>query len=126
MFKEKGVLRVGKVTHHKKGDKEPPVAYTIMDTVVSEHKKSFFCYLALFIFNCEHSFHISVNYVLSFSRNTPLRLSSLKMINGCHSMLMMCSWNLYALIHLSEWDYAKKVPLIILGCCLNDVHFFGN
>ena len=35
VFKERGVLRVGEITHHKKGDKKPPVAYTITDNVVS-------------------------------------------------------------------------------------------
>lgn len=34
VFKEKGVLRAGKVTHHKVGDTKPPVAYTITDDVV--------------------------------------------------------------------------------------------
>ena len=34
VFKEKGVLRVGKVSHHKVGDKKPPQAYTILDNVV--------------------------------------------------------------------------------------------
>jgi len=35
IFKEKGVLKVGKVSHHIKGQKQPPHAYTIMDIVVS-------------------------------------------------------------------------------------------
>ena len=35
LFKEKGVLKVGKVSHHIKGQKQPPHAYTIMDIVVS-------------------------------------------------------------------------------------------
>ena len=34
VFKERGVLRVGKVSHHKVGDKKPPQAYTILDNVV--------------------------------------------------------------------------------------------
>lgn len=34
VFKEKGVLRVGKVNHHKVGEKDPPHAYTILDNVV--------------------------------------------------------------------------------------------
>jgi len=34
VFKEKGVLRVGKVKHHRVGEKEPPQAYTILDDVV--------------------------------------------------------------------------------------------
>ena len=34
VFKKKGVLRVGKVSHHKVGDKKPPQAYTILDNVV--------------------------------------------------------------------------------------------
>ncbi|XP_013414803.1 dolichyl-diphosphooligosaccharide--protein glycosyltransferase 48 kDa subunit-like [Lingula anatina] len=33
VFKEKGVLKVGKVFHAKKGEKSPPEAYTIMDQV---------------------------------------------------------------------------------------------
>jgi oligosaccharyltransferase complex subunit beta len=33
VFKEKGVLRVGKVQHHISGEARPPTAYTIMDTV---------------------------------------------------------------------------------------------
>lgn len=33
VFKEKGVLRVGKVAHHKKGESNPPIAYTVMDQV---------------------------------------------------------------------------------------------
>ena len=34
VFKEKGVLRVGKVSHHKVGENQPPPAYTITDNVV--------------------------------------------------------------------------------------------
>ncbi|KAL7288834.1 hypothetical protein TKK_0016810 [Trichogramma kaykai] len=34
VFKENGVIRVSFVHHHKKGEAEPPVAYTIMDDVV--------------------------------------------------------------------------------------------
>ena len=34
-FKEKGVLRVGAVKHHRVGEKEPPQAYTVFDEVVS-------------------------------------------------------------------------------------------
>jgi len=34
VFKEKGVLRVGKVKHHKVGEKVPPSAYTIHDDVI--------------------------------------------------------------------------------------------
>ncbi len=45
VFKEKGVLRVGKVTHHKAGDKNPPAAYTILDDVVSKY--SFVIYFHL-------------------------------------------------------------------------------
>lgn len=33
VFKEKGVLRTGAVTHHRVGDNAPPVAYTIKDNV---------------------------------------------------------------------------------------------
>ncbi|XP_041377812.1 dolichyl-diphosphooligosaccharide--protein glycosyltransferase 48 kDa subunit-like [Gigantopelta aegis] len=33
VFKDKGVLRVGPVTHHKVGESKPPTAYTIMDEV---------------------------------------------------------------------------------------------
>lgn len=33
VFREKGVLRVGKVKHHKVGEKEPPQAYTVLDDV---------------------------------------------------------------------------------------------
>ncbi|KAK0065140.1 dolichyl-diphosphooligosaccharide--protein glycosyltransferase 48 kDa subunit [Biomphalaria pfeifferi] len=32
-FKNKGVLRVGKVSHHLQGEKEPPQAYTVMQQV---------------------------------------------------------------------------------------------
>lgn len=35
VFKEAGVLRVGAVTHHPVGEKNPPAAYTITDLVVS-------------------------------------------------------------------------------------------
>ena len=34
VFQEKGVLRAGKVTHHKVGETSPPEAYTITDDVV--------------------------------------------------------------------------------------------
>lgn len=34
VFKEQGVLRVGKVEHHKVGEKSPPEAYTILDEVI--------------------------------------------------------------------------------------------
>jgi oligosaccharyltransferase complex subunit beta len=34
VFKEKGVLRVGQVKHHKVGEKVPPQAYTVYDEVV--------------------------------------------------------------------------------------------
>jgi len=34
VFKEEGVLRVGKVTHHLLGEKEPPQSYTITEKVV--------------------------------------------------------------------------------------------
>jgi oligosaccharyltransferase complex subunit beta len=34
VFKEKGVLRVGTVKHLKKGEKAPPVAYTVFEEVV--------------------------------------------------------------------------------------------
>lgn len=34
VFKEEGVLRFGKVEHHRKGEKTPPEAYTIMEDVV--------------------------------------------------------------------------------------------
>ncbi|XP_064461319.1 dolichyl-diphosphooligosaccharide--protein glycosyltransferase 48 kDa subunit-like [Ornithodoros turicata] len=34
VFKEKGVLRAQNVKHHRKGEKTPPEAYTIMDDVV--------------------------------------------------------------------------------------------
>ncbi|XP_046332436.1 dolichyl-diphosphooligosaccharide--protein glycosyltransferase 48 kDa subunit-like isoform X1 [Haliotis rufescens] len=33
VFKERGVLRVGAVTHNKKGEKKPPAAYTVFDNV---------------------------------------------------------------------------------------------
>jgi len=36
VFKEKGVLRVGTVKHHRVGESTAPVAYTIMDDVVCE------------------------------------------------------------------------------------------
>lgn len=35
VFKEKGVLRVAGVEHHRAGEKQPPAAYTILDDVVS-------------------------------------------------------------------------------------------
>lgn len=35
VFKERGVLRAGRVNHHKVGDAQPPHAYTITDEVVS-------------------------------------------------------------------------------------------
>ena len=34
VFKEKGVLRVGTVKHHRVGESTAPTAYTIMDEVV--------------------------------------------------------------------------------------------
>ncbi|XP_053206440.1 dolichyl-diphosphooligosaccharide--protein glycosyltransferase 48 kDa subunit-like [Panonychus citri] len=34
VFKEEGVLRVGKVEHHKLGESSPPESYTIMEDVV--------------------------------------------------------------------------------------------
>lgn len=34
VFKEKGVLRVGRVKHHRVGESSAPTAYTIMDEVV--------------------------------------------------------------------------------------------
>ena len=34
VFQEVGVLRVGKITHHKLGEKQPPEAYTVTDMVV--------------------------------------------------------------------------------------------
>ena len=34
VFKQKGVLRVGKVEHHKKGEKQAPEEYTVMEDVV--------------------------------------------------------------------------------------------
>ena len=34
VFKEKGVLRVASVDHHRVGEKQPPAAYTILDDVV--------------------------------------------------------------------------------------------
>jgi oligosaccharyltransferase complex subunit beta len=39
VFKEHGVLRVKSVSHHRPGEKDPPQAYTIMETVVSTMKK---------------------------------------------------------------------------------------
>nr|CAG4647873.1 EOG090X05EE [Moina brachiata] len=36
VFKEEGVLRVGKVSHHKGGEKEAPQFYTIIETMVYE------------------------------------------------------------------------------------------
>lgn len=38
VFKEHGVLRVKSVSHHRPGEKVPPQAYTIMETVVSTMK----------------------------------------------------------------------------------------
>ena len=35
VFQEEGVLRVGKVIHHRVGETEPPEAYTVTDMVVS-------------------------------------------------------------------------------------------
>lgn len=35
VFKEKGVLRVGTVKHNKKGEANPPQAYTVYEEVVS-------------------------------------------------------------------------------------------
>ena len=35
VFKERGVIKVKKVVHHKKGETRPPQAYTVMDDVVS-------------------------------------------------------------------------------------------
>ena len=35
VFKQKGVLRVGEVKHHLKGEKQAPEAYTVMEDVVS-------------------------------------------------------------------------------------------
>lgn len=35
VFKEEGVLRVSRVSHHKAGETTPPRAYTIEDEVVS-------------------------------------------------------------------------------------------
>nr|AAO18670.1 dolichyl-diphosphooligosaccharide--protein glycotransferase [Branchiostoma belcheri tsingtauense] len=34
VFKEEGVLRGGVVSHHRKGEQEPPTAYTVMEEVV--------------------------------------------------------------------------------------------
>nr|CAG4640832.1 EOG090X05EE [Eulimnadia texana] len=34
VFKEEGVLRVGNITHHKKGEQNPPQFYTILEEVV--------------------------------------------------------------------------------------------
>ena len=34
-FQEVGVLRVGKISHHRVGEIEPPEAYTVTDMVVS-------------------------------------------------------------------------------------------
>ena len=34
VFKERGVLRVGEVKHHRAGEVSPPVAYTIEEDVV--------------------------------------------------------------------------------------------
>lgn len=34
VFKEQGVLRVGRVRHHKIGETSPPEAYTVMDNVI--------------------------------------------------------------------------------------------
>ena len=39
VFKEHGVLRVKSVSHHRPGEKAPPRAYTIMETVVSAMQK---------------------------------------------------------------------------------------
>ncbi|KAJ8320210.1 hypothetical protein KUTeg_001797 [Tegillarca granosa] len=38
VFKEKGVLRVGKVAHHKKGESNPPIAYTDYSIEIQELK----------------------------------------------------------------------------------------
>ena len=37
VFHQKGVLRVGKVTHHRTGQKEPDAAYIINQEIVSGH-----------------------------------------------------------------------------------------
>jgi len=34
VLKEKGVLKVGKISHHRQGEDKPPAAYTIMEDVV--------------------------------------------------------------------------------------------
>ena len=39
VFKEHGVLRVKSVSHNRPGEKAPPQAYTIMETVVSTMQK---------------------------------------------------------------------------------------
>ena len=38
-FKEKGVLRVKSVNHHKNGEKKSPSAYTINEDIVREREK---------------------------------------------------------------------------------------
>jgi oligosaccharyltransferase complex subunit beta len=37
VFKEKGVLKVGKVEHKRQGEKKQADAYTVMEDVVSLH-----------------------------------------------------------------------------------------
>lgn len=41
VFKEKGVLRAQNIKHYKKGEKNAPDAYTVMDDVVSLSLLSF-------------------------------------------------------------------------------------
>lgn len=43
VFKEEGVLRVGKVVHHKAGEKEPPQYYTITENMVRMTITQFCC-----------------------------------------------------------------------------------
>lgn len=43
VFKEAGVLRVGAVTHHPVGQRNPPAAYTITDLVVSVEYQEVLC-----------------------------------------------------------------------------------
>ena len=44
VFHQKGVLRVGKVTHHRTGQKEPDAAYIINQEIVSRHTAATSCF----------------------------------------------------------------------------------
>jgi len=47
VFKEKGVLRVGTVKHHRVGESTAPSAYTIMDEVVCHVTATGFVHIAV-------------------------------------------------------------------------------